>query len=157
MPIHNHFFRDQNNAPAPPALVSIGPLLQVQVMLPPALAALLGKENQPIPPPQAGWALIDTGATRTCVDKTILEALGVQPTGSVTTGTAAGPVEQSLYPAKLNFPAANFELDFGSVVGVDLSGQSIAGQDVLVLVGRDVLAHCILSYNGPGSFFTLAR
>jgi len=47
-------------------------------------------------------------------------------------------------------------VEFGSVIGVDLSGQSIAGQDVIVLLGRDVLSRCVLVYNGPGGSFTLA-
>jgi hypothetical protein len=59
-------------------------------------------------------------------------------------------------PTKLNFPGANFEIEFGSVIGVDLSGQSIAGQNVIVLLGRDVLSRCVLVYNGPGGIFTLA-
>ena len=156
MPIHNRFFRRPNQELSPEGLSSAGPLLQVQVMVPPALAALLGQSNQPIPAPGTGWALIDTGATRTCVDKVVLNKLGVQATGTITTGTAAGPAQQFLYPAKLTFPSANFDLEFGSVIGVDLGGQSIAGKNVIVLLGRDVLSRCILIYNGPGGVFTLA-
>jgi len=156
MPIHNRFFRRPNQEHSPEGLSSAGPLLQVQVMVPPALAALLGQSNQPIPAPGTGWALIDTGATRTCVDKAVLDELEVQATGAITTGTAAGPAQQLLYPAKLNFPGANFEIEFGSVIGVDLSGQSIAGQNVIVLLGRNVLSRCVLVYNGPGGIFTLA-
>jgi predicted aspartyl protease len=156
MPIHNRFFRRPNQEQSPEGLSSAGPLLQVQVMVPPALAALLGQSNQPIPVPGSGWALIDTGATRTCVDKAVLDELQVQATGAITTGTAAGPAQQLLYPAKLNFPGANFEIEFGSVIGVDLRGQSIAGQNVIVLLGRDVLSRCVLIYNGPGGTFTLA-
>jgi hypothetical protein len=90
------------------------------------------------------------------VDKAVIDELEVQTTGAITTGTAAGPAQQFLYPAKLNFPSANFEIEFGSVISVDLSGQTIAGQNVIVLLGRDVLARCILVYNGPGGIFTLA-
>jgi hypothetical protein len=97
--------------------------MQVQVEVPQALAAYLSKQGQPIPAPQSGWALIDTGATRTCVDRDVLTRLGVQPTGTVKTGTAAGQVEQLLFPAKLSFPAAgNFQVEFGSVIAVDLRG-----------------------------------
>jgi hypothetical protein len=137
--------------------MSAGPLMQVQVEVPQALAAYLSKQGQPIPAPQSGWALIDTGATRTCVDRDVLTKLGVQPTGTVKTGTAAGQVEQLLFPAKLSFPVAgNFQIEFGSVIAVDLRGQTIAGTNVVVLVGRDVLSRCLLVYNGPAGIFTLA-
>jgi len=63
MPIHNRFFRRPNQEQSPEGLSSVGPLLQVQVMVPPAFAVLLGQNNQPIPTPGTGWALIDTGAT----------------------------------------------------------------------------------------------
>jgi len=159
MPIHNHFFRrpNQGQEPAPEGLLGAGPLLQVQVEVPQALAAYLSGQGQPIPAPQSGWALIDTGATRTCVDKDVLTKLGVKPTGTIKTGTAAGQVEQLLFPAKLSFPAAgNFQVEFGSVIAVDLRGQAVAGANVVVLVGRDVLSHCLLVYNGPAGIFTLA-
>jgi hypothetical protein len=159
MPVHNHFFRRQNQGqePSPEGLMGAGPLMQVQVEVPQALAAYLSKQGQPIPAPQSGWALIDTGATRTCVDRDVLTRLGVQPTGTVKTGTAAGQVEQLLFPAKLSFPAAgNFQVEFGSVIAVDLRGQTIAGTNVVVLVGRDVLSRCLLVYNGPAGIFTLA-
>jgi len=71
-------------------------------------------------------------------------------------GTAGGPVQQSLYPAKFRFPGEAFEIEFSSVVGADLTGQHIAGQDIIALLGRDVLSKCVLIYNGPGGFFTLA-
>ncbi len=159
MPIHNHFFRklNQGQDPAPEGLLSAGPLLQVQVEVPQALASFLSEKGETIPAPQPGWALIDTGATRTCVDKDILGRLGVQPTGTVKTGTAAGQVEQLLFPAKLSFPAAGgFQVEFGSVIAVDLCGQTVAGANVVVLVGRDVLSRCLLVYNGPAGIFTLA-
>jgi predicted aspartyl protease len=158
MPIHNRFFLrpKREHEASPEGLASAGPLLQVQVEVPAAFAAYLAKKNQPVPTPGVGWALIDTGATRTCVDNNLLNQLGMQATGTVTTGTAAGPTSQLLYPAKLSVPGARLEIDFGSVIGVNLSGQSIAGQDVVVLLGRDVLSRCILVYNGPGGLFTLA-
>jgi len=64
--------------------------------------------------------------------KAVLDELEAQATGAVPTGTAAGPVQQLLYPAKLNFPGANLEIEFGSVIDVDLRRQSISGQNVAV-------------------------
>jgi predicted aspartyl protease len=133
----------------------MGPLLQVEVYVPSALEQLLIAQNQPIPPPRTGWALIDTGATKSCVDINAISTLGVNPIGVTLTGTAGGQVQQPLYPARFRFPGEAFEQEFSSVIGVDLTGQSILGQDIIVLLGRDVLAKCVLIYNGPGGFFTL--
>jgi hypothetical protein len=130
--------------------------LPVEVSIPTALAQVLAAQNQVAPPPATGIALIDTGATRSCVDSKIISQLGVNPIGVITTGTAGGPVQQSLFPARFRFPGEGLDLEFSSVIGADLAGQNIAGRNIIVLVGRDVLSHCQLIYNGPGGFFTLA-
>jgi hypothetical protein len=85
------------------------------------VAELYTKQNKTIPSPIAGIGLIDTGATRSCVDDVIMKQLGVHPIGIATSGTAAGPVNHSLYPAHFTFPAAKIEIDFASVVGVNLT------------------------------------
>jgi len=124
MPVHNRFFL-QGNQINPQVLVQTGPLLQVEVSIPSALEQLLNTQNQPIPSPITGWALIDTEATRSCVDKRTITQLSVNPIGITMTGTAGGQVQQYLYPAKFRFPGEGLEIEFSSVVGVDLAGQSI--------------------------------
>jgi|FaiFalDrversion3_1042247.scaffolds.fasta_scaffold21286_1 hypothetical protein len=155
MPVHNRFFL-QGNQIGPHVLMQTGPLLQVEVSIPSTLAQLLTAQNQAIPPPVTGWALIDTGATRSCVDSKVIASLGVKPIGVAVTGTAGGPVQQYRYPARFRFPGEGLEIEFSSVIGVNLAGQSIGGRDIIVLLGRDVLSRCVLIYNGPGGFFTLA-
>jgi heterodisulfide reductase subunit C len=46
--------------------------LPVEVSIPTALAQVLAAQNQVSPPPATGIALIDTGATRSCVDSKII-------------------------------------------------------------------------------------
>lgn len=41
-------------------------------------------------------------------------------------------------------------------MGADLSGCQVMGQQLLLLIGRDVLERMILIYDGPGGQFTLA-
>ena len=82
--------------------------------------------------------------------------LGVNPIGVVTAGTPAGQVLHSLYPAHFMFPATNIEIDFASVVGVDLTGQIINGQQLIALIGRDVLSMGLLVYNGTMGTFSFA-
>jgi hypothetical protein len=159
-PSRNRFFLDANKDPDPELLRKCGPIMNVVVHVPTALAKLLGEQGTPVPPPHAGMALIDTGASGTCVHESILKSLQVNPIGSVTSGTAAGPTPHNLYPVRLQFPWENITRDFDSVVGVDLTGQfvevSTGRQPIVVLVGRDVLRDWIFIYNGGGGVISIA-
>jgi hypothetical protein len=46
------------------------------------------------------------------------------------------------------------DMEFSSTLGVDLKGQKVGGKDILVLIGRDVLARGVLIYNGTSGGFT---
>jgi hypothetical protein len=111
MPVHNHFFwpqvPGQPPQPGPQILRVVGPVLQVEVCVPSDLETLLAANNQPIPQPVTGWALIDTGASRTAVAQSCIASLGVQPIGAAKTGTAGGIREVSIYPARFRFPGGH--------------------------------------------------
>jgi hypothetical protein len=138
------------------ALAQSGPALSVSVSIPQALAEFYTRKRMPLPSPITGAALIDTGATRSCVHGPVMRTLGVNPIGVVTSGTAAGAVPHYLFPAHFLFPAARIDIDFTAVVGVDLTGQMINGQQFIALIGRDVLAVGIFVYNGPMGAFSFA-
>ena len=156
MPVYNGEFRTQAGQPGPGGLLRFGPVLPVEVAIPSALSKYLASHSQHIPSPVAGFALIDTGATRSCADTSVIAALGVNPIGVTFLGTASGRSQHNLYPAKFSFPAIKFEVEFGSVVGVNLAQQSVGGRQIIALIGRDVLAQCLLVYNGPKGSFSLA-
>ncbi len=160
MPVYNsQFFEnfpDGRHKISPLVLATIGPVLAVSVSIPQALAELYTKQQVPLPSPITGMALIDTGATRSCVHGPIMSELKVNPIGVVTSHTAAGPVLHSLYPAHFTFPVAKIEIDFASVVGADLSGQMIDNQQLIALIGRDVLSMGIFVYNGSTGTFSFA-
>lgn len=160
MPIYNSHFVENHPAGgqrlSPTTLALLGPVLSVSVSIPQALAAFYTRRQIPLPSPITGPALIDIGATRCCVHAPVMSNLGVNPIGVVTSGTPAGQVRHNLYPAHFTFPATNIEIDFASVVGVDLTGQIINGQQLIALIGRDVLAMGILVYNGTTGTFSFA-
>lgn len=134
----------------------MGPLLQVEVHVPAALAAVMSNTGQTIPAPITGWALIDTGATLTAVNADTATQLGVSPVGVASGGTAGGQVQHSLYPVRLMFPGTGLDIEFGQAAGVNLTGQVVGGHQIVALIGRDVLAGCVLTYNGPGGMFSLS-
>ncbi len=141
---------------SPAILSKEGPFLEVFVTIPQALVEFYTKEKIPVPSPIAGMALIDTGASKSCVHGPIMRDLKVSPINTATTHTAAGAVIHSLYPAHFTFPVPNINIEFASVVGVDLSGQTIGGKQLIALIGRDVLAMGIFLYNGHHGTYTLA-
>lgn len=156
MPVYDGEFRDSSGRPGPAALLHVGPVLPVEVTIPSALSDYLSKQGQQIPTPVSGLALIDTGATRSCVDSQAISSLGVNPIGISFLGTARGQSRHHLYPAKFVFAAIKFEIEFSSAVGVDLSGQGVGGQQLVALIGRDVLLRGVLIYHGTLGTFSLA-
>ncbi len=160
MPVFNSQFFENDPAGvqrvSPASLANLGPVLSVSVSIPQALADLYARQQIPLPSPIAGMALIDTGATRSCVHGPIMTSLGVNPIGVITVGSAAGQILHNLFPAHFTFPAARIDIDFASVVGVDLTGQIINNQQLIALIGRDVLSMGIFVYNGSMGTFSFA-
>ena len=139
-------------------LSTAGPILPVEVTIPTPLADILTKQNKPIPQPKSGWALIDTGATRTCVDADAITQLGVNPIGRAKIHGSAGKHEVNIFPAHFRFPTfqGGFEIDFTATLGVDIKAQQFNKQPIIVLIGRDVLSRCIFIYNGTLGVYTLS-
>jgi predicted aspartyl protease len=106
-----------------------------------------------------GFALIDTGASVSAVDDSVVRQRGAQPVGIAQVGTAGGQHPQAVYPARLVFPGTNIpSVEFGQLLGANLAGQMVAGHQgpLIVLLGRDILQQFVLFYNGSTGSFTLA-
>lgn len=155
MPIHNLINLEQTpqgNVLSSKPLQIIGPRIPVAVSVPPALATWLQEQGRVVPTSISGTALIDTGATVTCVDRDVITTLGVSPVGAVRVFTPSGDEEQAQYPAHLDFPGT-------SLPGLDLAsalGSTLKAQGIIALIGRDALAHMVLVYHGPLGICTLA-
>lgn len=137
--------------PFPEGLGVNGPRMSVQLEVSTALAKYLGAQNKPVPPPVAGQALIDTGATASAIDKAAVAKLGLKPIGLITLGTAGGPSRQPLYPLKVVLIPVGMAFEFESVTGCDLTGTGL-----LMLIGRDVLSRGLLVYEGTSGSYTFA-
>src|SRR5262245_9946542 len=135
----------------------MGPVIQVQVEVPTALATQLTSAGQPLPEPVVGVALIDTGASLCAVDSAVIRQLGVQPVGVAHVGTAGGQQQQLTYPGRFTFPGSNLPpIDFNTLLGCDFAGQLALGSPLVALIGRDLLQHFVFVYNGGAASFTLA-
>ena len=103
--------------------------------------------------------LADTGANRTCLDPSVLQALDLEPAGTFQVSTPLAEVSgpRDRYRVALVIPAPIFGesplvFDTLEVVAADLRRRF----GVQALLGRDVLQRCLLVYNGPEEQFTLA-
>lgn len=105
-------------------------------------------------------ALIDTGASATCLDPSVLKTLSLTPTGSAiieTPSTEGKPVTVDQYDVSLIVPPADLKqipliVDTLPVVCVSL----LESFGYHALIGRDILEKCMLLYNGSTKWFTLA-
>lgn len=135
-------FRNQN-------LQSTGPIIEVVILPPQAVIEQLQKEKKTIPS-QKAIALIDTGASSTCISSAIVKQLGLIPFDVQRVHTAAGETEQLLYDAGVVLPISQ-----PNIISVQTPCAELDGQPFQVLLGRDILSRCSLIYNGPDNSFTL--
>ena len=97
-------------------------------------------------------ALIDTGATSTCVDEVVAKQLNLPVIDVVSIASASHPdAKQNVYPALIEVVGIAIKFNAFRAIGVPLANQGIH-----VLIGRDLLQHCVLFYNGMIGSFTLS-
>lgn len=134
-----------------------GPIVDVWVTVSkPRLDAITSAGQTP-PAPVPCKALVDTGASHTCIDPSVTAALGLTPTGSVqviTPSTGATPVVVETYDVALHIVFSGSQ--FHSKNPATVSSSALAHQGFSVLLGRDVLADGMLIYDGQHNVFTLA-
>lgn len=150
MPVYDFFHWDKDKGHT---LESSGPLVQVAVSLPQALEEFCVANNIQVPVPVPGYALIDTGASSSAVHEEVLVAgLGILPIDSIPTQTPHGAGRSFVYPARITFPAmtiSDYRMD--RLIGCNLKWTTDDGKEVIMLMGRDLLKHFLMVYNGPGS------
>ena len=104
-----------------------------------------------IPEPVSGNALIDTGATTTCIDDDVAKQLGLPTVDVAQMSSASGQSEQPVYPVQLDITHSELVIESSKSIGADLEDQGL-----VALIGRDTLSQCTLHYNGVTGDFTLS-
>ena len=156
MPVYNHYYPDSNNqvntAASSQRLLVEGPTIPVAVSLAQPHVDFLTKAGKPIPLPLGGLALIDSGATYCAVDESVVLQLGIPPYGSVKVHGVGGASDQLTYPASLSFPGTPIP----PITFFDFYGAPLLPTGIIALIGRNVLRHFVLVYNGPGGHVSLS-
>ena len=137
-----------------------GPILDAAVLVSPARQAALEVAGSPVPPLVRVRALLDTGASCSAVEQDVLDSLGLSPTGEaeiLTPSTGRIPQKTFTYDVCIGiFAGRPGDLHFVSSTVQVTAADLYAGQGIHMLIGRDILANCIFSYNGADAIFTFA-
>jgi hypothetical protein len=159
MPLLNAQYGGQGKTPDgkpiifPPqgSLWQRGPCVPVSIELAEHVAQELIKRKEPVPQPHAGLALIDTGALASCIDEDVAKIMRLPVVGSVNLSSASHPSHRAnQYPIKIKIQGMPMEFNTHSAIGAPLKGQQL-----LAIIGRDVLQICCFIYNGPSGQITL--
>jgi hypothetical protein len=142
--------------------LSVGPsgaLLQAIAAVSFSRTEALRAAGQPIPNPVPIMGLVDTGASCTSIDPSVLSALNLTPTGSVlvhTPSTGTTPHDAEQFDIALVIPATPGALPLGFGTIPVISSELLAMGGFHALIGRDILDRCLLVYDGAAKLFTLA-
>ena len=145
MPLADAAFVDSDGRPDQTALLEFGPSLEVVV------SPLV---DPPRPPTEGHTthALVDTGATQSCIDVQVAESLDLPVVDFVMIAGAAGESRHPLYAARVAIPALEI-FEFGAFAGVDLGAGE---QPHRVLLGRTFLQGTVMIYDGIRGQVTIA-
>lgn len=136
---------------------SSGPIINAIIGVSGPRVNALRQAGQPVPDTQVVRALIDTGASGTCIDPRVLQSLGVVSTGSqpvhTPSTTSGNPYQAAQFDVSIIIPSQNLNKIFHVVPVIEAN---LDHQGIQALIGRDILSQCLLVYDGQSGLFTLA-
>lgn len=135
-----------------------GPIVYAFVGLSAPHREVLTATGRSLPTSNLGRFLIDTGASGSAVDPGMLDGLDLRPTGAITVhtpSTEGRPISMAMFDVSILIPAGEHDAPL-YIPAIPVSASGFKAQGIDGLLGRDVLAQCLLSYNGRIGSFTLA-
>jgi predicted aspartyl protease len=116
------------------------------------MATALKNKGLQVPVARQGFALVDTGASVSCIDSQVAIDLGLPVVGTVKMASASHDNHTTnVYPIQITLQGA--PVSFGAPRAM---GASLAAQDYIAIIGRDVLSVCTMFYNGHAGQITLS-
>ena len=124
-----------------------GPVLEV-VLLP--HEGVKGAESQ------QGYAMIDTGASRSCVNEKNADKAGWPIIDTAKLASVTHPDNTvRVFRGRLSCAAFNTNIEVPSWMGVNLNNKG-SPFPLVALIGRDLLQQAVFIYNGHARLYTLA-
>jgi hypothetical protein len=133
-----------------------GPQLHLYVGVSQPRQQALKDAGLEVPQPILIRGLVDTGASSTAVDPTIIEKLGLSATGAMpilTPSTGDKPHQANTFDVSIAVPLPPFNFN---IAAMQVFESSLNVQGIQALIGRDILANCLLVYDGRANIFSLA-
>jgi len=146
MPVIDAGFIDEDKRPDHLLLVAHGPTAQVVVG---AMTPVPGEQELRV---ETVYALIDSGATESCIDCELAKRLGLPIVDVRTISGVSGAQQHDVYAASVSIPGLEFS-QYGQFTGVELEK---GGQHHRALLGRTFLSNIIMIYDGLRAQVTLA-
>lgn len=140
------FYDTPGGLPAVDLLIQWGPTINVDIGFDPNYRYSPGGPI-PIPALRALRALIDTGATESCIDSTLAGMLNLPVVDKRVTSGAHGAKEVNMHLAQIHIPSLQFTV-YGAFAAVDLHA---GGQVHSALLGRTFLRSFKMIYEGFSS------
>lgn len=150
MPTINIGFPESPNISARDSMVRFGPSLYVEIGFDPSFRT--DGMNRPNLPNSRFPALVDTGASESCIDSTLAEQLGLPIVGRHSVAGAHGAAVVNLHLAQIIVPAFQ-HIVYGRFAGVHLVE---GGQRHQALLGRTFLMNFGMMYDGRTGVVTLS-
>lgn len=110
----------------PPAIVlqRQGPYVQVSIGLAQSVANQLLQQGKTLPKPISGIALIDTGATSTCIDDAAAQQLQLPVVNVVNVASAShASTQQNVYPIQIEVVGLPISIEAPNAMGAALTPQ----------------------------------
>ncbi|MDY0748997.1 aspartyl protease family protein [Paucibacter sp. R3-3] len=139
-----------------PILPADGPAVDLRIGLSSALVSALRSVGQAVPGPLLVSFLVDTGASTTVIEPWLVSHFSLSPRSTSMTQTAGGVVSVQQYDISLEIPDKRLiasGMRVGNLLASEMALNFIRPKGGLL--GRDVLDHCTMSYDGPSGAFQL--
>lgn len=130
-------------------LIAIGPTLLVDIGFDSAFKL---NGTAPVPGIQGVAALVDTGATESCIDNLLAATLNLPIVDRRRIGGVGGAHEVNMYLAQVHVPSLDFTI-YGAFAGVQLAA---GGQQHQALLGRTFLRAFTMVYDGKTGDVTIS-
>ena len=133
-------------------LIQRGPTVKVQIGFDAGYRPGPGRDVHPDLPAIEYDALIDTGASMSCIDSRVAAQLGLPSIDQRPVSGAHGAGAVNVHLAQLHIPALGFT-QYGEFFGVHLHA---GGQGHSALLGRTILKNMSLTYHGANASVLLS-
>ncbi|MXY32974.1 MAG: hypothetical protein F4Y60_02555 [Boseongicola sp. SB0664_bin_43] len=143
-------FRNINDEYSPDLLVRYGPTLAVQIGFD---SEFQPGTSSPSLPNETYPALVDTGATESCIDSALAVDLDLPVVDRQTVSGVHGPNAVNFHLAQIYIPDLHHTV-YGLFAGVHLTA---GGQPHRALMGRTFLSKVILTYEGITGSVTISH